>query len=133
MEFSPVPVTIIRVNGGPEHENAWQRTGSFYLPVPSPRTCQLSYRSPGRGPPSPHWLQGCPPPMAPLSKTALPAQTWNLFLSRYGAWKAAQPWEGAPWPSTLSRLGQYQSRESNIGLPGSGSVCWYVTMGISKS
>ena len=52
MEFSPVPVTIIRVNGGPEHENAWQRTGSFYLPVPSPSTCQLSYRSPGRGPPS---------------------------------------------------------------------------------
>ena len=32
-----MPVTIIRVNGGPEHENAWQRTGSFYLPVPLPQ------------------------------------------------------------------------------------------------
>lgn len=37
MEFSPVSFTILRVNGGPEHANAWQRTGSFYLPVPLPQ------------------------------------------------------------------------------------------------
>lgn len=34
--------TLISINGGPEHEHVWQRTGSSYLPVPPPpSTCQL--------------------------------------------------------------------------------------------
>ena len=31
-----VSFTLISISGGPEHEHAWQRTGSSYLPVPPP-------------------------------------------------------------------------------------------------
>lgn len=110
MEFSPVSFTILRVNGGPEHANAWQRTGSFYLPVPPPPapasfpTAALAER-----PSSLQGLRGCLHDGSPTRQSIacpeldfVPIELWGM--------EGSTALGRSPWPSTLSSLGQHQER-----------------------
>lgn len=123
IECTPVSLAV-RFNRRHGQEDAWHRPGACCSPVPLPPHLPAALAEGHRyAVPA-----GCLPPTAPLSKQSTACPELALAPARLqGVDSTALHGHGA------EQAGPAPRGESDLRLPASGVVCWYVTMGICRS